>query len=173
MLLYGLRGTHPIMVYDYIPGNWVNILGCLLIMIPLLCIPIFVLVSLYKVSELASVWCISNGCDHVFLIALHFILRFLPHNQGADTMTTPSKDLRQARPHKPILTLCKNVIFKAQGQPRESVEERNEKMMMEEHSRVWWLLIVLTLHGCGTIWHKDCLINCTSLLPHKQIFNLT
>ncbi|CAK6961354.1 sodium- and chloride-dependent betaine transporter-like [Scomber scombrus] len=48
------------------------------------------------------------------------------------TMSTPSSDLRQAWAHKPVLTLCKCVIFKAQGPPSSTVAEGNEKMMMEE-----------------------------------------
>ncbi|XP_028286519.1 sodium- and chloride-dependent GABA transporter 2-like [Parambassis ranga] len=55
-----------------------------------------------------------------------------------NNMATPSSDLRQIRPHKPVLTLCKHVIFKAQRQqhPDRSVVGRNEKMMMEEAGRV-------------------------------------
>ncbi|XP_060886339.1 sodium- and chloride-dependent GABA transporter 2-like [Labrus mixtus] len=51
-------------------------------------------------------------------------------------MMTPSSDLRQAQPHKPILTLCGKVIFKAQGKPNRSVYEVDDKMMMEEPSSV-------------------------------------
>ncbi|XP_070709608.1 sodium- and chloride-dependent GABA transporter 2-like [Pempheris klunzingeri] len=51
-------------------------------------------------------------------------------------MTTPSSNLRQAKPHKPVLTLCKYVILKAQRQPNSSVAEGNEKMMMGESSGV-------------------------------------
>uniref|UniRef100_A0A3Q1K462 Transporter n=1 Tax=Anabas testudineus TaxID=64144 RepID=A0A3Q1K462_ANATE len=51
-------------------------------------------------------------------------------------MTTPSSDLRQAQPHKPVLTLCNRIIFKAQGPPIRNVDECNEKMMMEEHGGV-------------------------------------
>uniref|UniRef100_A0A3Q1GMR7 Transporter n=1 Tax=Acanthochromis polyacanthus TaxID=80966 RepID=A0A3Q1GMR7_9TELE len=91
------------MVDGYIPGAWVSILGILLVATPLICIPVYVLVSLYR-----------NG----------------------NNMTTPSRDLRQAKPHKPVLTLCGYVIFKAQVPPNRSVADRNEKMMMEEPSRV-------------------------------------
>ncbi|KAM6961577.1 sodium- and chloride-dependent betaine transporter-like [Tautogolabrus adspersus] len=52
--------------------------------------------------------------------------------KNPDNMTTPSSDLRQARPHKPILTLCGKVIFKAQGKPNRSVDEEDDKMVMEE-----------------------------------------
>lgn len=71
-------------------------------------------------------------CVSVTLLTLHF-----PHtNQNPKKMTTPSSDLRQAQPHKPVLTLCKHVIFKAQGPPARDVDESNEKMMTEEHSGV-------------------------------------
>ncbi|KAG8005615.1 Sodium-and chloride-dependent GABA transporter 2 [Nibea albiflora] len=45
-------------------------------------------------------------------------------------MAIPSSDLRQARPHKPILQLCKRVIFEAQSPPSRRVEEGNDKMAM-------------------------------------------
>lgn len=59
-----------------------------------------------------------------------------PFNQNAQNMTTPSSDLRQARPHKPLLTLCKYVIVKSQGPPARTVDDSNEKMRMEEPSGV-------------------------------------
>ncbi|KAI4803367.1 hypothetical protein KUCAC02_006918 [Chaenocephalus aceratus] len=55
--------------------------------------------------------------------------------KNPNTMTTPSSDLRQARPDKPILTLCKKAIFKAQPPPNRPVEENKEnreKREMEE-----------------------------------------
>lgn len=58
-----------------------------------------------------------------------FVFRSLYYN--TDSMTTPSRDLRQAQPHRPILTLCKRVIFRAQVKPNENVPfETNEKMAM-------------------------------------------
>ncbi|KAM6895740.1 sodium- and chloride-dependent betaine transporter-like [Xenentodon cancila] len=51
-------------------------------------------------------------------------------------MTTPSKDLRQIRPHKPALTLYNLVIIKAQEPPNRSNDEENKKMTMEETSSV-------------------------------------
>uniref|UniRef100_A0A673BEN7 Transporter n=1 Tax=Sphaeramia orbicularis TaxID=375764 RepID=A0A673BEN7_9TELE len=59
-----------------------------------------------------------------------FIFRSLCKN--SKTMTTPSSDLRQAQPHKPVLTLCEYIVFKAQVQPKKNVERNNEKMEMEE-----------------------------------------
>ncbi|CAJ1054832.1 sodium- and chloride-dependent GABA transporter 2-like [Xyrichtys novacula] len=53
-----------------------------------------------------------------------------------DQMTTPSSDLRQARPHKPILTLCNLTVLRAQGQPNRRADESHEKIMMEEPSGV-------------------------------------
>ncbi|XP_035531610.1 sodium- and chloride-dependent betaine transporter-like [Morone saxatilis] len=97
-LLYNLSQEHFFMVYDYVPGPWVSTIGSLLIITPLICIPAFILVSLYK---------------------------------DLNNMTTSSSDLRQVRPHKPILTLCKRVIFGPQRQPKTSVDKRDEKMMME------------------------------------------
>lgn len=46
-------------------------------------------------------------------------------------MTTPSGDLRQARPHKPVLTLCGYVIFGAQAQPHRR-DEAHDKVNVEE-----------------------------------------
>lgn len=100
--LYYFSYSSGIYMHGYVPGMWTNILGSLLIMSSLLCIPAFVLVRLYA---------------------------------NADNMTTPSKDLRQAKPHKPILTLCKCVVFRAQPTPNKN-HETNEKMMMEKPSRV-------------------------------------
>ncbi|XP_047431070.1 sodium- and chloride-dependent GABA transporter 2-like [Mugil cephalus] len=47
-------------------------------------------------------------------------------------MSRASSDLRQAKPHKPVLTLCKQVIFEAQGLPDRNVDDRLDKMMLEE-----------------------------------------
>ncbi|XP_068611339.1 sodium- and chloride-dependent betaine transporter-like [Brachionichthys hirsutus] len=102
-MLYNLAQMYPFMVYDYIPGNWSTVVGSLLITTPLICIPAFILISLWKDGK---------------------------------NMTTPSADLRQAKPHKPTLTLCKYVIIKARPQPNRRVDEANEKMMMEEPIRV-------------------------------------
>lgn len=56
-----------------------------------------------------------------------FVFRSLYSN--LNDLTTPSSDLRQAQPHKPILTLCGCVIFPAQVKPNRNVElESNEKM---------------------------------------------
>ncbi|XP_044041785.1 sodium- and chloride-dependent GABA transporter 2-like [Siniperca chuatsi] len=61
---------------------------------------------------------------------------FITLCKNPTNMIAPSSDLRQARPDKPVLTMCKHVIFKAQRQPNRSVDKRNDKMMMEEHNRV-------------------------------------
>ncbi|CAN9508177.1 unnamed protein product [Ophioblennius macclurei] len=88
---------------QYRAGYWSRALGFLFLIVPLICIPIFILVALYRNAEL---------------------------------MAKPSSDLRQARPHKPILTMCGCVIFKSQAPPSRRAEEGNEKMMMAEASRV-------------------------------------
>lgn len=50
-----------------------------------------------------------------------------------NAMTTPSGDLRQAQPHKPILTLCKCVIFGPQVKPNKNLPfETNEKLAMRD-----------------------------------------
>ncbi|XP_071392467.1 sodium- and chloride-dependent betaine transporter-like isoform X2 [Centroberyx affinis] len=56
--------------------------------------------------------------------------------RNPNQMTTPSSDLRQARPQKPVLTLCSHVIFRAQEKPPRPAGERHEKLMMEEASGV-------------------------------------
>ncbi|XP_076578065.1 sodium- and chloride-dependent GABA transporter 2-like [Chaetodon auriga] len=103
LLLFNLAHTFTLVVFGYVVGAWATAVGSLLMIIPLICIPAFILVSLYKDSQ---------------------------------NMTTPSSDLRQAWPHKPILTLCKYVIFKAQGQPNRRADETNEKIVIEELNRV-------------------------------------
>ncbi|KAL6116780.1 uncharacterized protein ACO6RY_14726 [Pungitius sinensis] len=81
-LIYEVINSHRLTVYDHVISNWGAVLGSLLILAPLICIPVFVLVSLCK----------------------------NPLN-----MSTPSGDLRQARPNKPLLTLCGRVIFEGQA----------------------------------------------------------
>uniref|UniRef100_A0A3B4A5F9 Transporter n=1 Tax=Periophthalmus magnuspinnatus TaxID=409849 RepID=A0A3B4A5F9_9GOBI len=49
------------------------------------------------------------------------------------TISQSNYDLRQAQPHKPILTLCRRVIFPAQVKPYINVAlETNEKLAMHE-----------------------------------------
>ncbi|XP_028426588.1 sodium- and chloride-dependent betaine transporter [Perca flavescens] len=101
-MVYDLTQSHSLTVYSYKPGIWGDVFGALLIITPLMCIPVFFFISMYKNDQ---------------------------------KMTTPSSDLRQAQPHKPILTLCNHVIFKAQVKPNRHVEE-NDKMVMGELSMV-------------------------------------
>ncbi|XP_041832928.1 sodium- and chloride-dependent GABA transporter 2-like [Melanotaenia boesemani] len=89
--------------FGYGFGSWATAVGALLLALPLLCIPLFIFISLCRYPN---------------------------------DMTTPSKDLRQIRPHKPVLTLCNLVIFKGQRQPKRGVDDSNEKMVMEEPSGV-------------------------------------
>ncbi|XP_042367345.1 sodium- and chloride-dependent GABA transporter 2-like isoform X2 [Plectropomus leopardus] len=101
VLSYNLTMTYTLTVYGYQYSIWSHILGAVLLMIPLMCIPVFLFIRLCKNPE---------------------------------NMTTPSSDLRQAQPHKPILTLCRRVIFKSQAKPNRHVDENDEKMMMGEPS---------------------------------------
>ncbi|TNM91358.1 hypothetical protein fugu_019738 [Takifugu bimaculatus] len=97
-MLYNLAEGHAIMVYGYIPGVWAGVVGTLLILTPLMCIPVFIFISLCKNSR---------------------------------AMTTPSSDLRQARPQKPVLTLCGYVVFRARAQPHRR-DDAQDKTNMEE-----------------------------------------
>ncbi|XP_058480129.1 sodium- and chloride-dependent betaine transporter-like [Solea solea] len=86
---------------DYEPSLSYTIFGAILMVAPLICIPVYILLTLCR-----------NG----------------------NNMATPSSNLRQARPHKPLLSLCKRVIFSAP--PTRTVDEGNEKIMMGEPSGV-------------------------------------
>nr|XP_040030089.1 LOW QUALITY PROTEIN: sodium- and chloride-dependent betaine transporter-like [Gasterosteus aculeatus aculeatus] len=98
-LIYEVTNSYRLTVYDYEIGAWGTSFASLLILAPLMCIPLFVLVSLYR----------------------------NPLN-----MSTPSSDLRQARPDKPILTLCGRVIFKGQAKPSRHAAENKDGVMMVE-----------------------------------------
>lgn len=50
-LFYRVMQSSPATVYDYQPGVWATVVGSLLIFLPLMCIPAFVLISMCKVSE--------------------------------------------------------------------------------------------------------------------------
>lgn len=100
-LSYNMTIRFPLIVYGFYPGIGGTIVGALLLVTPLMCIPVFLFITLCKTPE---------------------------------NMTTSSKDLRQARPHNPILTLCNHVIFKANVKPNRHMEENDEKMMMGEPS---------------------------------------
>ncbi|XP_063356795.1 sodium- and chloride-dependent GABA transporter 2-like [Pelmatolapia mariae] len=47
-LLYNLVQSQPLVVYGFEPGTWGVTLGSLLVLTPLICIPVFILVSLYR-----------------------------------------------------------------------------------------------------------------------------
>lgn len=53
-MLYNLRKGHAIMVYGYLPGVWAGVVGSLLIITPLMCIPVFILISLCKVCATSA-----------------------------------------------------------------------------------------------------------------------
>uniref|UniRef100_A0A3Q2PZJ5 Transporter n=2 Tax=Fundulus heteroclitus TaxID=8078 RepID=A0A3Q2PZJ5_FUNHE len=59
---------------------------------------------------------------------------FIALCRDPNNMTTPSKDLRQVSPNKPVLTMCNFVIFKAQRQPNINTDETSMKMMEEPSS---------------------------------------
>ncbi|KAL0963035.1 hypothetical protein UPYG_G00348760 [Umbra pygmaea] len=84
-------------VYNVL-GPWAPRVAALLTLTPLLCIPVFVLLCLWR------------------------------NRRG---ITTPSSDLRQARPHQPRLTLCKYVIIKGQEEPPR-INGEDEKLALEE-----------------------------------------
>ncbi|XP_040886067.1 sodium- and chloride-dependent betaine transporter-like [Toxotes jaculatrix] len=98
-VLYNVAQIQPLREYGFKLSTLESIFSTLLVVTPLLCIPIFILVTLCRNPE---------------------------------NMTVPSSDLRQAQPHKPVLTLCEHVIFKAQGSQVRSGDERHDKMMMTE-----------------------------------------
>ncbi|CAL8242509.1 unnamed protein product [Merluccius merluccius] len=83
-IFYELQTNILVLHEDYHMSTGMLVFASLLVVVPMMCVPVFLGVSLYR-------------------------------DQGK--MTTPSSDLRQARPHKPVLTLCKRVIFKAQATP--------------------------------------------------------
>lgn len=87
-------------VYGEVLSSSYNIVAAFIILTPMICIPLFILRSLY--------YDVSN-------------------------MTTPSSDLRQARPDKPLLTMCSRVVFSAQVKANGNVAlERNEKLLKSE-----------------------------------------
>uniref|UniRef100_A0AAV2IZT8 Transporter n=1 Tax=Knipowitschia caucasica TaxID=637954 RepID=A0AAV2IZT8_KNICA len=111
-LLYNLE-PESVHIYGEVLSPAYRRVGALLILTPMICIPLFVLRSLY----------------------------YYP-----DNMTTPSSDLRQALPHKPILTLCKRVIFPAQGKAKLNVPlEMNEKTSLSFSAHCSKASIVLRL----------------------------
>ncbi|XP_024148093.1 sodium- and chloride-dependent GABA transporter 2 isoform X2 [Oryzias melastigma] len=101
-VLYGLIQARPFTIEGHTLRLGSSLLAGLLMAAPLICIPAFIFVALYKDPK---------------------------------RMIRASKDLRQIRPHKPLLTLCDYVIFKAQGQTKESEEKGNESNM-EESAKV-------------------------------------
>ncbi|XP_019947904.2 sodium- and chloride-dependent betaine transporter-like [Paralichthys olivaceus] len=103
LLLCRLANRYSLSVYGYNLEPMGATIGAIILVIPLMCIPLFILVALWR---------------------------------NPQNMISSSSDLRQLRPHKPLLTLCKCVILKAQGQPFRTAAERHEKIMMEEPSGV-------------------------------------
>lgn len=123
-MLYNLAQGQSIMVYGYLPGAWANVVGSLLIVMPLMCIPAFLFFSLYKVG---ATICISRPDEAEIAVCLTPIVC----SQNSQTMTTPASDLRQARPHKPLLTLCGRVVIRSRTQPNRR-EDGCDEMKVEE-----------------------------------------
>lgn len=53
-MLYNLGKDQSIMVYGYLPGAWAGVVGGLLILTPLMCIPVFLFISLCMVGGIRS-----------------------------------------------------------------------------------------------------------------------
>lgn len=49
-MLYNLAQAQSIKVYGYLPGPWASVVGSLLIITPLMCIPVFLFILLCKVG---------------------------------------------------------------------------------------------------------------------------
>lgn len=82
-------------------GFWTPRIQAFLLLLPMLCIPLFVVVAISK---------------------------------NEDDITTPASDLKQARPSKPRLSLCKNAIFK--GRKSDGVRASGEKPAAESTTAV-------------------------------------
>ncbi|XP_034018978.1 sodium- and chloride-dependent betaine transporter-like [Thalassophryne amazonica] len=106
---------------------------CWLFITPLIC-GVTLWYELLRNKTLQGIYGFKPGNWYVMLSRLLIItpLVFIPLYilismcKNLNNMTTPSSDLRQAQPHKPVLTLCKKVIFKAQDQPNKIHNEINE-----------------------------------------------
>lgn len=145
-VLCGLVQASPFKIEGYSLGFGYSLLAGLLMAAPLICIPAFIFFALYKVSIFELV---SHKMKLNFRTFFPFLILVVFKNQGTNApftefslnfedpkrMTRASQDLRQIRPHNPLLTLCGSVIFKAQEQTKESEEIRNEKLM-EDSSKV-------------------------------------
>lgn len=72
-MLYNLEQGQPIIVYGYLPGAWASMVGRLLIITPLMCIPVFLFISLFKV---AATICIRNTAKPRRGVSLKLIFLF-------------------------------------------------------------------------------------------------
>ncbi|KAI4899796.1 hypothetical protein NFI96_001145 [Prochilodus magdalenae] len=103
-LLYDLVDSVPLgSTANFVP-SWGSTIAVLLTLTPMLCVPVFVLISLRR------------GPGQI----------------------SPSPDLQQASPHKPRLTLCKQVIIKKQRVLRKEADKGREagKASTEDPSEV-------------------------------------
>ncbi|XP_043964719.1 sodium- and chloride-dependent GABA transporter 2-like [Gambusia affinis] len=110
---------------------------CWMFVTPLICV-VTVLYTLAKDSPLSvygELFGSSASTIAALLIATPLICIptyiFITLCRDPKNMTTPSKDLRQVSPDKPVLTMCNLVIFQAQLDPNRNLEERNMKTAEE------------------------------------------
>ncbi|XP_023206194.1 sodium- and chloride-dependent GABA transporter 2-like isoform X2 [Xiphophorus maculatus] len=110
---------------------------CWMFVTPLICV-VTMLYNLSKDSPLSvhdELFGSSASTIAVLLIATPLICIlayiFITLCRDPNNMTTPSKDLRQVFPDKPVLTMCNLVIFQAQREPNRNLEETNMKTAEE------------------------------------------
>uniref|UniRef100_A0A3Q2DYN2 Transporter n=1 Tax=Cyprinodon variegatus TaxID=28743 RepID=A0A3Q2DYN2_CYPVA len=114
---------------------------CWMFVTPLICVVSF------NLCNILTLICLFLFLNHFAFIFFHDVISkgvFISilclgakkHFKDPNNMISPSKDLRQVSPGKPILTLCNMAIFEGQRQPSTNKDERNMKMMMEERSHV-------------------------------------
>uniref|UniRef100_A0A3B3V0I8 Transporter n=1 Tax=Poecilia latipinna TaxID=48699 RepID=A0A3B3V0I8_9TELE len=110
---------------------------CWMFVTPLICV-VTMLYNLAKDSPLSvysELFGSSASTIAALLIATPLLCIpayiFVALCRDPNNMTTPSKDLRQVSPDKPVLTMCNLVIFQAQRRPNRNPEERNMKTAEE------------------------------------------
>ncbi|KAJ8249836.1 hypothetical protein COCON_G00230520 [Conger conger] len=108
---------------------------CWLFVTPIICV--FMLsYSITEVQNYTEEWLVLGLGSLMMLLSMMcipaYILVRLCKSNGTD-ITAASADLRQARPHKPRLTLCRRVIFPGRTASHREAEE--EKLVGEHTSR--------------------------------------
>lgn len=79
-MLYNLAQGQSIMVYGYLPGAWAGVVGSLLIITPLMCIPVFLFISLCKVGATICISITAKTGVAVSLKLLFFPPEFPNHD---------------------------------------------------------------------------------------------